>query len=113
MRLLDRLRFRSPNTQNNNDEEATEDVDLFGWRIMSSGKPIEVPAEGMDIVAKLDVCGICLVDYFEIQVIPQADTSEGEKEEEAEEEEEATKGIGGVAVNLFKSLNPVRFSRAA
>ena len=82
---------------------------------MSSGNPIEVPAEGMDIVAKLDIFGICLIDYFEIQAIPQADTTEEEKEEEEEEEveEEEAKGIGGVAVDLFKSLNPVRFSRAA
>lgn len=79
---------------------------------MSSGNPIEVPAEGMDIAAKLDIFGICLVDYFEIQVIPQADVIEEEEEEEEVEEEEA-KGIGGVAVDLFKSLNPVRFSRAA
>ena len=115
IRLLDRLRFGSPSTQNNNDEDkpmATEVIDFFGWRIMSSGNPIEVPAEGMDIAAKLDIFGICLVDYFEIQVIPQADLIEEEEEEEEVEEEEA-KGIGGVAVDLFKSLNPVRFSRAA
>ena len=81
---------------------------------MSSGNPIEVPAEGMDIVAKLDIFGICLIDYFEIQAIPQADTTGEEKEEEEEEvEEEEAKGIGGVAVDLFKSLNPVRYSRAA
>ena len=113
IRLLDRLGFGSPNAQNDNVEDkpmAREVIDCFGWRIMSSGNPIEVPAEGMDIVAKLDIFGICLVDYFEIQVIPQAGATE---EEEEEEEEEEAKGIGVVAVDLFKSPNPVRFSRAA